>query len=106
MNVVDKERKSPLSNDFKVAAEIYHCQINGQLVWYTKLVSLLEGEISKNTVSKSLDTLFDWGIVKSEYGETENGRAGKLLMITNESEPIIRDLYNKYWKDIRLSWKQ
>jgi hypothetical protein len=100
------EKKSPLSNELKVATEIYHCEVNNELIWYHKLVSVLDGEISKNTVSKALDVLFDWGIVKSEYGETETGRAGKLLMITNECKPLIKDLYEKYWKDYRLSWKR
>lgn len=90
--------KNPLSNEFKVAAEIFACKENGELVWYTKLVERLSGKLSKSTIAKALDVLFDWGIVKAEYGETETGRAGKLLMISNEAEPIIRELYIKYWK--------
>lgn len=92
---------NPLSNEFKVAAEIYHCKVQGEVVWYNKLVSSLKGELSKNTISKSLNTLFDWGIVKAEYGETEKGRAGKLLKVSNEAEPIIKELYLNYWKDYR-----
>lgn len=90
--------KSPLSNEFKVAAEILACQDNNELVWYTKLVQRLSGKLSKNTIANALDVLFDWGIVKAEYGETEKGRAGRLLIISNEAEPIIRELYVKYWK--------
>lgn len=93
--------KNPLSNEFKVATEIYACKENGERVWYTKLVQRLIGEMSKNTVAQALNTLFDWGIVKAEYGETETGRAGKLLMISNEAEPIVRDLYLKFWKNFR-----
>lgn len=92
---------NPLSNEFKVAAEIYRCKEEGEVVWYNKLVSLLEGELSKNTISKALNTLFDWGIVKAEYGETETGRAGKLLKVSNEAEPIVKQLYENYWKDYR-----
>lgn len=96
-----KDAKNPLSNEFKVATEIYACKENGEVVWYTKLVQRLNGKMSKNTVAKSINTLFDWGIVKAEYGETETGRAGKLLMISNEAEPIVCDLYLKFWKNFR-----
>jgi hypothetical protein len=91
--------KNPLSNELKVAAEIFGCQERGEKVWLGKLQERLSGEISKNTISAALDTLFDWGIIKAEYGETEKGRAGRLLMISNESVPLIKELYVKYWKD-------
>lgn len=95
------EVKNPLSNEFKVATEIYACKQDGELVWFTKLVDKLSGKLSKNTIAQSLTTLFDWGIVKAEYGETETGRAGRLLMISNEAEPMVQELYLKYWKDFR-----
>jgi len=91
--------KNPLSNELKVAAEIYSCEIQRQKVWLGKLVDRLNGKISKNTISAAIDTLFDWGIIKAEYGATEKGRAGRLLMISNEAKPTIKDLYEKYWKD-------
>jgi hypothetical protein len=90
--------KNPLSNELKVATEIFGCQERGEKVWLGKLRERLTGEISKNTISAALDTLFDWGIIKAEYGETEKGRAGRLLMISNESTPLIKELYEKYWK--------
>lgn len=91
--------KNPLSNELKVAAEIFGCQERGEKVWLGKLQERLVGEVSKNTISAALDTLFDWGIIKAEYGETEKGRAGRLLMISNESTPLIKELYEKYWKN-------
>jgi hypothetical protein len=91
--------KNPLSNELKVATEIFGCQERGEKVWLGKLQERLTGEISKNTISAALDTLFDWGIIKAEYGETEKGRAGRLLMISNESTPLIKELYEKYWKN-------
>jgi len=94
------EAKNPLSNEFKVAAEIYHCQVNHEVVWYGKLVERLAGVVSKNTISNAIETLFDWGIIKAEFGETETGRAGRLLMISNEAKPLIKELYEKYWKPV------
>jgi hypothetical protein len=100
------EMKNPLSNELKVAVEIYRCELLGQKVWLGKVVELLDGvtnpnkKISKNTISAAIDTLFDWGIIKAEYGATEKGRAGRLLMISNEAKATIKDLYEKYWKDL------
>lgn len=92
--------KNPLSSELKVAAEIFKLnEVNHEKVWLGKLAERLEGKVSKNTVSMALDTLFDWGIVKAEYGPTESGRAGRLLKISNETKPLIKDLYEKYWKD-------
>jgi hypothetical protein len=98
--------KNPLSNELKVAAEIYRCELLDQKVWLGKVVELLDGvtnpnkKISKNTISTAIDTLFDWGIIKAEYGATERGRAGRLLMISAEAKPTIKDLYKRYWKDL------
>lgn len=101
-NDFNENMNNPLSNEFKVAAEIFRCKEEGEVVWYNKLVTLLKNEMSKNTISKALNTLFDWGIVKAEYGETETGRAGKLLKVSNEAEPIVKKLYENYWKDYRF----
>lgn len=94
------EKEDLLSPEFKVAAEIYEYNEKKEKVWFNKLVKSLQskGGPSKATVAESLNSLFDWGIVKGEYGETEGGRAGRLLFITNESKDIIRDIDRKFWK--------
>ncbi len=99
--VTEIDLKNPLSNEFKVAVEIYRFEEKGELVWHNKLVDSLQGILSKNTISNAINTLFEWGIVKAEYGETEKGRAGKLLSISNEAGPIIKELYLRYWKEFR-----
>ena len=93
--------KNPLSNDFKVACEIWYHQINGKKIWYAKLVTLLEGEISKNTITKTLDVLFDWDIVKAEYGGNDDEKPSKLLRISSGAEGIVSKLYEGYWKEYR-----
>ena len=100
-----KDVKNPMSNELKVATEIYEVtNIKKEKVWFGKLVTLFTQEsvnnsISKNTVSNSIDTLFDWGIIKAEYGPTDTGKAARLFMISNEAKPLIKDLYEKYWMD-------
>ena len=90
--------RNPLSTDFKVACAIYEAQINDQPIWFTKLVERLNGIVSKNTISDALDALFDWGIIKAEYGPTDSGRAGRLFKISNEHKDRIKDLYENFWK--------
>ena len=91
-----------------VACEIYHFNINNQPIWYSKLVSQFEGKLSKLAVSHALDVLADWGISFGEYGCTENGRAGYCLYIYNfdghgddPTGEMIKELYEKYWRDER-----
>lgn len=97
-----KTKKSPLSKEFVVAVAIYDLtKVRHERIWFNKLVDELKEKVSKNTITKSLNTLLDWGIIKIEFGETDKGRAGKLLTISNESIPIIRELYKKYWKEIQ-----
>jgi hypothetical protein len=93
----------PLSDDLKVACEIWHYQAKGERVWFTKLVDSLAWCMDKNTVSHSMDTLCDWMIMYGEYGATEKGRAGRLFFIDTHDDGDFRicDLYEKYWKDER-----
>lgn len=91
-----------LSKELKVASEIYRCNFETkEKIWFNKLVKLMNEKInmSKSTVMNALNVLFDWGIVRGEYGETDEGRAGRLLMITSEHKETIKKVYEKYWKE-------
>ncbi|MBI2938085.1 MAG: hypothetical protein HYY22_07765 [Thaumarchaeota archaeon] len=88
-----------LSNEFKVAAEIYKFNSQGKKIWFNLLATNLKNEMSHTTLMNALSTLKDWGITKAEYGETEKGRAGKLLYISGESTETIKMIYEKFWKN-------
>lgn len=96
---MNKSKATLLSNEFKVAAQIYECNEENQKIWFSKLAELLKAEMCPATVMKSIRGLFDWGIVKAEYGETDKGRAGRLLFIAGESKSTIKDIYENFWKD-------
>jgi len=88
---------SGLSDEFKIACEIYkHNQAN-EPIWYSKLKDIMSTHMDANTVSMALNVLFDWGIIKAEYGGSESGKAAKLLYVSESAEPIIEELYRKYW---------
>ena len=86
-----------LSPEFKVAAEIFRFEKKGEKVWFTKLERSLG--MPSSTLSRALRRLFDSGIVKAEFGETETGRAGRLLYIAGESRDVIEKIYERFWKD-------
>jgi len=89
----------PLSNPFKVAAEVYKItEVNGGRAWYGKLVENLDGIMSSSTVRNSINDLITWGILKVQYGRTEKGRAGRLLFISGESRDVIKSVYETYWQ--------
>jgi hypothetical protein len=94
---------SPLSLELKVACEIWHYQELGERLWFTKIVDSLAWCMDKKTISHSMDTLCDWGIICGEYSETEKGRVGRLFLIDtyDGADFRIRDLYEKYWKEER-----
>ena len=59
-----------------------------QPIWFSKLVEELPN-LSPADISHSLDTLFDWGIIYGEYGETRPDHAGRLFKIYPEAEQMI-----------------
>ena len=87
-----------LCDEFKVAAQIYECNLNKQPLWFGKLAELLKPYMTDEQAMKGLRVLFDWGIVKAEYGETTKGKAGRLLYISSESRFTVKDVYDNYWK--------
>jgi hypothetical protein len=91
-------KRDMLSNEFKVASQIYECNTKGEKVWFNRLADLLKDTMSSGAVHNALKVLFDWSIVKAEYGPTEKNRAGRLLLIANESKPTIKEIYENYWR--------
>jgi len=87
----------PLSSDLVVACKIWDFQKEGEKVEFIKLVKGLKGLVSKSTVLTALDTLSDWGIIKTEFGETEAGRAGRLYYVSGEAEAMVRETYERFW---------
>jgi len=95
-----KERKDVLSDEFKIAAEIYGFNIKDEPIWFTKLAEVLKKKkvMSSSTVLRGLNVLSDWGIIRAQYGKTETGRAGRLLYISGEARSTIGQVYEHFWK--------
>ena len=67
-----------LSNEFKIACEIYKAELNQEPIWFTKLTEILYGKIGKTIIS--LDALSDYGIVRYVYGATNTGCVGRIII--------------------------
>ena len=58
---------------------------------FNELVSLLEGKVSRATVSKALDSLFDMGILDSDW-KLEDGKWKKKITVANESRAMVDNM--------------
>ena len=82
-----------LSNDFLICLKIFEANQKGEKIWFSKLVEMMRGKISLSTVSKSLDRLFDRGMVDGDW-EKVDGRWTRTLKITGEFSGFVEGLYN------------
>ena len=89
-----KQAKEILSNEMIVGLEILKSQQANERIYFSKLVEKLEGRISRNTISKSLDKLFDLGMVNAKWTKS-NGNWIRELIISGESKKFFKDLYDE-----------
>lgn len=82
-----------LSYDLKICSVIYEYEHEKhEKVWFSKLVDVLEGEMSRATVSKTIDKLFDLGIIDGTW-EKVDGKWTRVFKIAGEAEDFIRTIY-------------
>ena len=63
---------SRLAPDLKMCVRIYQERVKGKEVWFSRLVELLKGDVSKLEISKNEDRLMDIGILDKEYKKVES----------------------------------
>ena len=61
---------------------------DGSGAGFNELVEKLEGRVSRATVSKALDSLFDMGMLDSKW-MLDNGKWKKKISIANEAKPMV-----------------
>jgi len=85
-----------LSKDLIVAMEIYKYSDNKtgreEPIFFSKLVVNLEGKVSRSTISKSIDRLFDLGIIDGSW-EKVDSRWTRVFKISGEASSLIGALY-------------
>ena len=60
-----------LSADLQVMAMVYDYNIQGKPIWFSKLVELFKGNITKSDISKAQDRLYDLGLLFTEYKDVD-----------------------------------
>ena len=92
----------PFSADIVVACYVLHNQLSreGKGVPFSQLIDDFGSALSKSGILGSLNTLNDWAVIKTEYGELESGRAGRLYSISGESVLTVKTTYDQFWDRI------
>lgn len=71
-----------------VAIEIYAAQKKGNSYHFGTLVKILNGRISRNTISKCIDILTDIAIVKESWAKKNNCWC-RIIEISNDGKPLV-----------------
>jgi hypothetical protein len=86
---------STYSPEQKVGVEIY--KYNEELkekIYFSKLVNIFEGKISRSTINKALDKLFDLCMIYAEWEEVDNKWVRSLYISGGEYKHYFKMLYN------------
>jgi hypothetical protein len=84
-----------LTKEFDVACRIFDYTEKGETVWFTKLVEDLDGIMSRVTVSKYIDVLFDLGIINGEWKQTKDGKMVRAFTIAGEAKTLVEHIFEK-----------
>lgn len=96
---ITNAKRAILSNEEKIGLEIYGSNVESKEIYFSKLTDLLKNEISRSTISKVIDKLFDLGMVTAKW-ENENGKWVRSLYITGEYKEFFQHLYDIQFDEI------
>jgi len=78
-----------LSNEIKVGLQLLESQKDK--IGFSDLVKIMDGRLSRNEISKSIDTLSDLGLLEGEYASVCN-RSKRILFLTKEGEMFFKPI--------------
>ncbi len=84
-----------LPSDFEIAVRILDYNKKNEPVWFTKLVDVFDKRISRATVSKNLDQLFDLGIISGDW-EKIDGKWVRTFRVSGEATGLISSIAEKH----------
>jgi len=93
---VDVEAMKGVSDEFKLAVQIYKFNMTKQPAYLDRLADFFKGSMDDGKVLRLLHFLGDFGIVESAYGGIGDGRAGKLFYVDSGEVWEIRKVYETY----------
>ena len=84
-----------LTKEFEIACRILDHTEKNETVWFTKLADDLDGVMSRVTVSRYIDILFDLGIINGEWKRNEEGKMVRAFSIAGEAKTLVKAIYEK-----------
>ncbi|NOR47059.1 MAG: hypothetical protein GQ533_03295 [Methanosarcinaceae archaeon] len=88
-----------LGKDLEVALQIFDSSnVHKDEIYFSKLVRILDGRVSRNRISQALDRLFDNGILTAEFKKI-NKKWARVYQISGEAEGFIESIYSEVIKD-------
>lgn len=91
-NVMPMKREM-LGKDLEVALQVFDTSNKkGEDIYFSKLVKVLDGRISRNRISQALDRLFDDGILTAEFKKI-NKKWARVYKVSGEAEGLLEDIY-------------
>lgn len=85
--------KITVSDDFKICLKIWEFNRNNEKIWFSNLVEEMSGSLTQSSISRSLDKLFDRGIVESRW-ENVDGCWTRTLNISEDISGFTKGLSN------------
>ena len=91
--MTDKKKKIDLlSNELRIGVEIYRAtEEKKEPIYFTLLTNRMKSVMSRSTVSKSIDILFDLGMLRADW-ETVGGNWARTLKIANEARSFFKKI--------------
>lgn len=92
-------KKDILGKDLEVALQIYDISnVKKEPIYFSKLVKILDGRVSRNRISQALDRLFDDGILTAEFKKV-NKKWARVYDVSGEAEGFIQSIYDQVIED-------
>jgi hypothetical protein len=84
---------------FIVGLQIYYLQIKGELIYYSKLVRILDGRLTIKEVSRAIDMLYDLSIIRERnhtynVWQNHNGKWYKVINLTDVAMKFYKHVNN------------
>jgi hypothetical protein len=95
----DKKREpkvkwSDISIDFKIVCRLYEFTENRkEQVLFTRLVDSFVGELSRSEISKSLDKMYDLGMINGEYQKTPDKMYSYCYFLEDEVDDFAKTIF-------------
>jgi len=90
IEVVDKD----LATDMKISILIRGFNRRKEEIWFSKLIELLDGKISKREISETIDKLYDLGFIDAEWKKVDE-KWTRVFSIAPQAKDLI-DSVSKY----------